>query len=554
MERKQHDLEANDSWESYYQPGEKIRNQDGRHLRRHAPQPVQKETVHGIMIDAGSSGSRLHLYEFEPRVLQSRDELDQAVSGRRLSVPISKSRWTQRLRPGVHRFVVAGGTRNLTQALHDYLNPLVEFATTLLHDKRQDWSQYPIFFRATAGMRMLSLEQRQTMLKIIRNYFANHTEFWFEDEFARVLSGEEEAIFGWAGINFAMGNLVQETEGVGTVLNPSKTYGALDLGGASTQIAFYEPHEDIMANLFKLQIGQAKHWNLYSHSFLYYGLNEARHRFQAILLSSSGEEKIGNPCLPGQSRQLIKGLPPMKWNEDGMEVHRNVSSSSSSVNVTFVNDGPKGNFTQCLAITKQLLHLESNTWCQFAHPHQCSFNGVAMPPLPDSSEFLAFSNYHHIWQFLQLPSRASLQELYEASERICQMSYEELMEYNENNIRSVTEEEAKDFCFRSAYAYTLLSDGYGFSLENTITATNVVNGQKVSWAVGAMLYEINTLPWKIAVADDQLIRLHPFHVHVTGMILVSLVTAFMAWLFCRKQQQHKKYEYEPLKEIPKAGS
>lgn len=225
MEHKQHDLEANDSWESYYQSGETISNQHGRQLRQHAPQPVQKETVHGIMIDAGSSGSRLHLYEFEPRILQSRDELNQAVSGRRLSVPICKSRWTQRLRPGVHSFVVSGGTHNLTEALHDYLNPLLEFATTLLHDKRQDWSQYPIFFRATAGMRMLSLEQRQATLKIIRDYFANHTEFWFEDEFARVLSGEEEAIFDWAGINFAMGNLVKETEGVGTVLNPSKTYG-----------------------------------------------------------------------------------------------------------------------------------------------------------------------------------------------------------------------------------------------------------------------------------------------------------------------------------------
>ena len=79
-----------------------------------------------------------------------------------------------------------------------------------------------------------------------------------------------------------MGNLLQESQGVGTVVNPRLTYGVLDMGGASTQILFYEPHEDIMAGLFKLQIGQAKHWNIYAHSFLYFGMNEGFDRLPAI--------------------------------------------------------------------------------------------------------------------------------------------------------------------------------------------------------------------------------------------------------------------------------
>jgi hypothetical protein len=40
--------------------------------------------------------------------------------------------------------------------------------------------------------------------------------------------------------------LLPASEGTGTVIDPTLTYGALDLGGASTQIAFFEPNEDIM--------------------------------------------------------------------------------------------------------------------------------------------------------------------------------------------------------------------------------------------------------------------------------------------------------------------
>ena len=70
----------------------------------YADSGIQDTTMHGMMIDAGSSGSRMHVFEFEPRVLRGRKETSAAVSGMKLSFPGTDSRWTNKLRPGIASF------------------------------------------------------------------------------------------------------------------------------------------------------------------------------------------------------------------------------------------------------------------------------------------------------------------------------------------------------------------------------------------------------------------------------------------------------------------
>jgi Golgi nucleoside diphosphatase len=78
----------------------------------------------------------------------------------------------------------------------------------------------------------------------------------------RILSGEEEAIYSWSAINFLMGTLLPASQGTGEARPINGTYGTLDLGGSSSQIAFFVPSQDISEGLFKLQIGSQKHWNV----------------------------------------------------------------------------------------------------------------------------------------------------------------------------------------------------------------------------------------------------------------------------------------------------
>jgi Golgi nucleoside diphosphatase len=542
----------------------KLRKADRKHRkhmkRMYADPGIRHSTVHGMMIDAGSTGSRLHLFEWEPRILSDHKEVQEAVSGRKLSFPASESRWTDRLRPGIATFASLPDDE-LVEGIAEYLSPLIEFAQTILREKEESFESFPIFLRATAGMRTLDRKDRFRVLSAVKTLFSNNTfcPFYFESEFARILSGEEEAIFGWTGINFAMGNLVEESEGAGTVVNPQLTYGALDMGGASTQISFYEPNEDIMSNLFKLQIGQGKHWNLYAHSFLYFGLNEARNRFQAHLLAGKDANSrlvqgVHNPCLPGGSRQEVR--LNIHINSHGEETWKSGSGVSENgyYEAVLNNNNTSGDFDECMAYAKEMLNLEKNTWCDFAHKGECSFNGVAMPELPIQSEhfgeFLAFSNYYHVWDFLGLPKRASLQELYDATENICAMSKDEIFAFNQQNGKADVDQ-VEDFCFRSAYAFNMLRNGYGFDMDEYITATNVLNGQKVGWALGAMLYEINTFPWEYVDSKQTTDSISqgshsPLYSAFFGVILFGIAVSLASTFFFRRKRNRSLYQ--PLKE------
>jgi hypothetical protein len=386
-----------------------IRKYESKHNKKMAmllqeedpSQSIGEDTAHGMMIDAGSGGSRLHVFEWSPRVLRTPHEVAECVAGKKLTYPGGDSRWTDRLSPGLSSFATKSDDE-LLGAVAEYLTPLIDFAKAMLRTKEADFGKFPIYLRATGGMRVLKHDDRFRVMAAVRTLFSNDTfcPFQFVDEHARVISGEEEAVFGWAGINFAMGNLVKESEGAGAVLNPKLTYGALDMGGASTQISFYDPGYDIMADLFKLQIGQGKHWNIYAHSFLWYGINEAKERLEARLINDMNATArlasgVYNPCLPGGSDKLVR--TQIFINEKGYETwnYTGTDIGKDGYREAIVRNPHKGGDPdKCLALAYEMLHKPQDVWCDFSHRGDCSFAGVYQPALPKQSqhfgEFLAF--------------------------------------------------------------------------------------------------------------------------------------------------------------------
>ncbi len=102
-------------------------------------------------------------------------------------------------------------------------------------------------------------------MRAVRTYLSNSilNPFFFRPSFARVISGEEEGVFGWLAVNQLQCTLLRSR---------TERWGALDLGGASTQITF-APNDDLLAGLFPLSFWGSYN-PLYTHSYLRYGINE----------------------------------------------------------------------------------------------------------------------------------------------------------------------------------------------------------------------------------------------------------------------------------------
>jgi Golgi nucleoside diphosphatase len=175
--------------------------------------------------------TRIHVYEFEARTLSSRNEIKDAVSGRRLSFPTTDTRWTNRKKPGLDVFAYVQDPTEMRHQVSFYLQPLLQFAKDVLHAKNASWEQYPIYLKATGGLRTLPAPYRLKLIAQVRTLFQDTTfnPFLFHEEHARVISGEEEAIYGWTAVNFVQGTLLRNSEGTGSVLNPGLTYGVLEV-------------------------------------------------------------------------------------------------------------------------------------------------------------------------------------------------------------------------------------------------------------------------------------------------------------------------------------
>jgi hypothetical protein len=232
---EKHDIEEQKSWNFYEQrlqdDEESLNRRLKKHNKKHSkkkgpriPEP-DSDTFHAMMIDAGSQGTRLHIYEFPERLLFHRKEITQALNGYKLSLPTTNSRWTNRLRPGLDSLASIKEDGDLENAIEEYLSPLLNFTKSVLSEKVDDWDRYPIYLKATGGLRTLPTQDRVRLITMVRKVFHNTTfnPFQFQDERARVISGEEEAIYGWTAVNFIKGTLVQSSEGAGTVLSPHLT-------------------------------------------------------------------------------------------------------------------------------------------------------------------------------------------------------------------------------------------------------------------------------------------------------------------------------------------
>lgn len=318
---------------------------------------------YGIQMDAGSSGTRLYVYKWNARIFK---ELPPS-----LTQVMTEESWSKKQNPGISTF----GT-NPTGAGAS-IQPLLDFAidVVLKSEGVTDVSVVPVFLGATAGLRMLAPSTVTAILTSVQSTVKN-AGFMYKKEWIRVLSGEEEGAFGWVAANSLLGTLTSN--------DTSTTVGALDLGGASTQSTFH-PSESILAGLFPLSIANVSH-SLYTHSYLYYGADQARYSMYLDLIQAASKtpgtdtgKTVINPCFP-----------------TGYE------STSDVNNPTIVFKG-SSDWNACLAAATKLItdyqpltpSSSKSVECLHSDHERCTFNGVYQPAIPSKMKLLAMASFYY---------------------------------------------------------------------------------------------------------------------------------------------------------------
>lgn len=263
---------------------------------------------YALMIDAGSTGSRIHIYKFNNCGPSPMYEYE-----------VFKQR-----QPGLSYY--KGQPLQAAESLDQLLDEAVHVVPESL------WKCTPVAVKATAGLRLLGALQSEEILQAVRLRLREKYKFNLRsDADVVIMDGSDEGVFAWITANYLL-NTIRSDSPAG--ISP---YAVLDLGGASTQIVF-EPMFDEKRPDKSLEPGEHKYdlefggkkRVLYQHSYLGYGLMKAResvHRLVEFLATAHDLEKgsIANPCLAqGTARSVnvtdIKTDQPRLVNMEGADV------------------------------------------------------------------------------------------------------------------------------------------------------------------------------------------------------------------------------------------
>lgn len=316
---------------------------------------------------------------------------------------IDSADWVKKVEPGLSTF------GDKPSGVAAYLRPLLAHA--LVHIPPSLHAQTPIFLLATAGMRLLHPTQQRDVLGAACDFLRFHSNFKLGNinqkaglgvghgcgSSVRIISGEEEGLFGWLAINYLMDgfDVHSKSKAAESPQIDGSTYGFLDMGGASTQIAYEPSHQqqqlhenqDSLVDVrLRLLGGDEIRHRVFVTTWLGYGTNQARERYVEKTIIDSAS--TGVTPVPGSAAaaDLPTILDPcLPTNLTRRETHLDPKSGSTSR--TLVGTG---SFANCLAATAPLLNKEAPC----PDSRTCLFNGVAAPPIDfSSSRFIGVSEY-----------------------------------------------------------------------------------------------------------------------------------------------------------------
>ncbi|KAF9920686.1 Guanosine-diphosphatase [Modicella reniformis] len=216
-------------------------------------------------------------------------------------------------------------------------------------------------------------------------------------------------------------------------------------------------------------------YTLFQHSYLGYGLNEARSKIHRYVVENPipnhegvtlEENEYLHPCMP------VKTKIPLDLN-------------NRSVNLRGVSD-PGG---ECRRVVEAIFY-KDKTCLQTP----CSFNGVYQPSLATSfdSDIYAFSYiFDRVTPFRlgsQTPTQdMTLREIADLTDRVCLADETNFKEFDHNAEAKEELGKIAEMCMDLSYIYGLLGYGYGIPLDRKINLAKKIRNYETGWCLGASI-------------------------------------------------------------------
>ncbi|KAJ6120604.1 guanosine-diphosphatase [Penicillium sp. IBT 18751x] len=423
---------------------------------------------YALMIDAGSTGSRIHVYRFNN--CGSTPELENEVFEQ-----------TKKKEGGSGLSSYMEDAQGAAQSL----DPLMEVALQNVPEEYRRCT--PVAVKATAGLRLLGPELSTNILEAVRYRLENSYPFPVvsrEKGGVEIMDGSDEGVYAWITTNYLLGKIGGPDE--------TPTAAIFDLGGGSTQIVFQPTFELSKAGGMPEHLAEGDHkyelkfggreFELYQHSHLGYGLMSAREAMHKVVLEAllANNDKdlswlqrpITNPCIqPNQQKEVT-----VKFPDD------HVLGPKTTVIMVGPQDGSAP--AQCRAIAEKILKKEAE--CKLA---PCSFNGVHQPSLAKTfarEDVFIFSYFFDRTAPLGMPSSFTLDELHQLTSSVCAgESGWSAFEGVENALKELRGR--PEWCLDLNFMLSLLHTGYEMPMSREVKIAKKIKDNELGWCLGASL-------------------------------------------------------------------
>jgi guanosine-diphosphatase len=419
---------------------------------------------YALMIDAGSTGSRIHVYRFNN--CGPTPELENEVF-----------KMTEKKSGGSGLSSYDADAEGAAKSL----DVLMDVAMETVPDKLKACT--PVAVKATAGLRLLGPEKSQQILDAVRTRLETVYPFPVvskEQNGVVIMDGKDEGVYAWITTNYLLGKIGGPDH--------TETAAVFDLGGGSTQIVFEPTFKSASHGMpeklsegdhkYELKFG-GREFELYQHSHLGYGLMSARQSIHRTLiedlhLSNPSDsdwvaEPVINPCIaPGMSRPVQVKLSEGHALGDMVSVNMTGPSSPAPA--------------QCRKLAEKILVKDAE--CALA---PCSFNGVHQPSLEKTfarEDVYTFSYFFDRTDPLGMPESFTLKELHRLTDQVC--GGEASWDMFEGVPGAIGELKGRpEHCLDLNFMMALLHTGYEMPIDREVKIAKKIKGNELGWCLGA---------------------------------------------------------------------